>query len=157
MAIQARLESFEEANRRTSQRRKLRLGSTIGTVGHDVVIHDLSSTGALLQTSAKLEPFDDLDIDLPEVGPTHAFVVWNSGEYFGCEFASPIPKAAISAALLRNPVCAPAAAQTAEIDDVLELEEEAPSDQLSFATKLRVIFGASIALWAIILWAVGVI
>ena len=157
MAIQARLESFEEANRRTSQRRKLRLGSTIGTAGHDVVIHDLSSTGALLQTSARLEPFDDLDIDLPEVGATHAFVVWNSGEYFGCEFARPIPKAAISAALLHNPIGTPAAVQTEEGEDILELEDEVPSEQLSFGTKLRVILGASIALWAIILWAVGLI
>jgi hypothetical protein len=152
MAIQARLESFEEANRRTSARRKLHLGSTLGSAGHDVVIHDLSATGVLLQTSARLEPFDDLEVALPEVGATHAFVVWNSGDYFGCEFARPIPRAAISAALLRNPIPSPA-----DSSGLLELEDEAPENRLPFAARMRVIIGMSIVLWAIILWAVGII
>jgi len=154
MAIQARLETFETASRRASPRRKLCLGSSLAADGQDVIIHDLSATGVLLQTTAKLETFDNLEVDLPEVGPTHAFVVWNSGEYFGCEFARPISRAAISAALLRNPA-APPEPQAIKHDGVLELEEEAPSSALSYSTKMRVIVGTSIVLWAIILWALG--
>jgi hypothetical protein len=154
MAIHARLETFETASRRASPRRKLCLGASLLAGGQDVVIHDLSATGVLLQTAAKLEAFDDLDVDLPEVGPTHAFVVWNSGEYFGCEFARPISRAAISAALLRNPAVLPQA-RTSKDEGILELDEEAPSSELSFATKMRVILGTSMALWAIILWALG--
>lgn len=152
MAIHARLETFETTSRRASPRRKLCLGSSLTADGQDVVIHDLSATGVLLQTAAKLETFDDLEVDLPEVGPTHAFVVWSSGEYFGCEFARPISRAAISAALLRNPA---ASAEPRAIKDIgiLELDEEAPSSELSFSTRIRVIVGTSIALWAIILWA----
>ena len=156
MTIQARLENLETSSRRTSPRRKLRLGASLGSGGHEVVIHDLSATGVLIQTSAKLETFDDLEVDLPEVGPTHAFVVWNSGEYFGCEFARPISRGAISAALLRNPA-APAASQSVEDNGVLELGEEAPSSKISFSTKMRVIVGTSIALWAAILWAFGIL
>ena len=156
MAIQARLETLGASSRRTSPRRKLRLGSTIGAGDQNVTIHDLSSTGVLLQTSAKLEAFDDLEVDLPEVGATHAFVVWHSGEYFGCEFARPIPRAAISAALLRNPISSPPERGAGDTD-ALDLEDEAPSDRLSFATRMRSIVGLSIALWSVILWAVGLI
>ena len=155
MAIQARLETLDANSRRAAPRRKLRLGSTLSEGGQDVVIHDLSVTGVLLQTSAKLEPFDDLEIDLPEVGPTNAFVVWSSGEYFGCEFARPIPRAAISAALLRSPI-APAPPAPAEAE-VLELEDEAQPDKLSLPIRMRVIVGVSIALWTAILWAAGLI
>ena len=154
MAIEARLETFETTSRRTSPRRKLCLGSSLAAGGQDVMIHDLSATGVLLQTTAKLETFDDLEVDLPEVGPTHAFVVWNSGEYFGCEFARPISRAAISAALLRNPA-AHTPPREIKDDGVLELEEEVPSSGISFSTKMRVIVGVSIALWAAILWAFG--
>jgi hypothetical protein len=154
MAIHARLETFGTTSRRASPRRKLRLGSSLAGDGQDVVIHDLSATGVLLQTAARLEAFDDLEVDLPEVGPTHAFVVWSSGEYFGCEFARPISRAAISAALLRNPAPPPEPGSRTE-DGVLELVEEARSPKLSFSTRMRFIVGTSIALWAIILWSLG--
>jgi hypothetical protein len=156
MAIQARLETLETTPRRASPRRKLRLGSTIGAGDQDVMIRDLSATGVLIQTSAKLEPFDDLEVDLPEVGATQAFLVWHSGEYFGCEFARPIPRAAISAALLRNPIPSPPGSEN-EGTDTLELEDEAPTDRLSFATRMRAIVGTSLAFWVVILWAVGLI
>jgi hypothetical protein len=148
MAIQARLETLKDANRRASPRRKLKLGSTLNGVGHDVVIHDLSSTGVLLQTTARLGAFDDFEVDLPEVGPTHAYVVWNSGDYFGCEFARAIPRAALSAAQLRNPISEPVRKAATE---------KAPARDLSFAVKMRVILGTSVALWAAILWATGLI
>ena len=152
MTIQARLETFEDANRRVSPRRRLKLGSTLTGAGHEVVIHDLSSTGVLLQTSAKLEAFDSLEIELPEVGATHAYVVWTSGDFFGCEFARPIPRAALSAAQLRNPIAGPTAKPTEQSGS-----SEALAKQLSFAVKMRIILGASILLWAAILWAVGLL
>lgn len=156
MTIQARLETFEATSRRSSPRRKLSLLSTLPSSGLAVLIHDLSSTGVLLQTEAKLEPFDDIEIDLPEIGATNAFVVWNSGEYFGCEFAAPISKAAISAALLRNPI-SPSVATAQPISRPTAPDAEFEQDQLHFGAKLRVVLGVSAALWAVILWAVGII
>jgi hypothetical protein len=152
MTIQARLETFEDTDRRASPRRRLRLGSTLSEVGHEVVIHDLSSTGVLLQTSAELGAFDNFEIELPEVGATHAYVVWTSSDFFGCEFARPIPRSALSAAQLRNPIAVPMAVPTAELGS-----DEALAKQLSFAVKMRIILGASVLLWAAILWAVGLI
>ena len=152
MTIQARLETFEDANRRASPRRRLRLGSTLTGAGHEVVIHDLSSTGVLLQTSAELGAFDNFEIELPEVGATHAYVVWTSSDFFGCEFARPIPRAALSAAQLRNPISVPTAGPAAEPGS-----DEALARQLSFAVKMRILLGASILLWAAILWGVSAI
>lgn len=160
MTIQARLETVENADRRASPRRMLRLGSVLASAGHEVKIHNLSTTGVLLQTIAQLEPFDELEVDLPEIGATKAYVVWNSGDYFGCEFIKPISKAAISAAMLRNPIVEPALPDPtpAAVKDIdAEDEDAVASDELSFAVKMRVILGTSIALWALILWAVGVI
>lgn len=156
MTIQARLEILDPKSRRTSPRRKLRLGSTIAGRGVDVVIHDLSVTGVLLQTSAKLEPFDDFEIDLPEMGATNSFVVWNSGDFYGCEFANPITKAAVSAAQLRNPI-ARTIATPRPADQFVDLEQALHGNEFSHGTKLRVIVGTSIALWTLILWALGII
>ena len=43
-----------------------------------------------------------LDIDLPEIGPCPARVVWRSDDFFGCRLRTPLPKAAMSAALLKS-------------------------------------------------------
>ncbi len=94
---------FEErpplADRRRTVRRALRLGTGAG--GDEVIIHDLSLTGALLETAAPMLVGASFEVDLPRVGPVEASVIWNSGEYYGCQFALPITPATLSAALLQ--------------------------------------------------------
>lgn len=105
MAILAHFEGPDESgDRRASARRALRLD--IAGNGHagsgQVTIHDLSLTGALLETSASLTTGEVLEIDLPNAGPVEATVVWNSGEFYGCQFSEPISAASLSAALLQS-------------------------------------------------------
>ena len=143
-------------------RRTLRLQSTIAEGGDDVVIHDMSHTGLLLETTAFLAERQSLDVELPELGLVRATVVWRSGRYFGCKFARPVSKAAVSAALLRSPITdalplqpldeVRAWEQLAELCAVPESEEA-----LSFGIKGQVVLGTSILLWALILWAAGII
>ena len=93
------------AERRGSRRRRLRLetaGSTTTAPDARVVIHDLSLTGFLMETQAKLSTGERLEVDLPEWGAAEAEIVWHSGAFFGCKFNQPISSAAISAALLRS-------------------------------------------------------
>jgi len=90
------------ANRRYASRRPLRLGSVLSDTGAEIVIHDISATGLLIETSQDLSTGETLIIDLPERGNTPATVAWSSGRYFGCQFELSIPVAAISAALLRS-------------------------------------------------------
>ena len=151
MTIAARLQIIPGTSRRGWKRRRLSLDSTIQATRANVVIHDLSSTGLLIETAADLAVLDDLEIRLPEVGFTPASVIWNSGRYFGCQFKETISQAAISAALLRSPPArqpepGPSANEALE---PVEFED----DRASFGVRLRVIFGSAILLWGLIIWA----
>jgi len=104
------LAHFEEADagrdRRSARRRILNLqvpGASDHGSGTMVVIHDLSSTGLLLEATTPLRVGSALAVELPRAGTCPARVVWKSGSLFGCQFDSPISKAAVSAALLRSP------------------------------------------------------
>jgi hypothetical protein len=70
--------------------------------GVEIVIHDISATGLLIETSQELSTGETLIIDLPERGETPATVAWGSGQFFGCQFELSIPAANVSAALLRS-------------------------------------------------------
>lgn len=156
MQAVATLEPLSTGNRRTAPRRRLHLDS-VGATGEKVTIHDLSSTGILIETTAALAEFDQIEVELPEVGMAQATVIWSSGDYFGCQFHAELPRSAVSAALLRSPfVPAPPTAAAGTLDEDAEEPSEAADDRLPFAVRLRVILGSSLALWALILWALGV-
>jgi hypothetical protein len=155
MQALARLERVQGTSRRGSARLKLSLDTSLTGSGEQVVIHDLSSDGILVETSAKLRKGAKLEFDLPQVGATLAKVVWNSGDYYGCQFDKPIPKAALSAALLRNPFEPSIAPLVEQISD--REATEFVDDRAPFAVRMRVILGSSVLLWALILWATGVI
>lgn len=108
MTMLARLEAPQDfGDRRASDRRLLRLpvaGAIANDSGVDVFIHDLSRSGLLMETRTALQVGDQIEVDLPEAGNTIARVVWSTGQFFGCQFNSLIPAAALSAALLRNPI-----------------------------------------------------
>src|SRR4029453_8749195 len=112
MTIFARLQITPEADRRGRTRRRLTLASSLPATGNDVTIHDVSSTGVLMETATELAVLDDLEIELPEVGSTPALVIWNSGKYYGCQFKEGISQAAVSAALLRSTPAAPIASNS---------------------------------------------
>ena len=117
MTILANLEQETlTGERRRSTRYRLRLataGSTSSNARAEVVIHDLSTTGLLIETRAELSNGERLDVDLPEWGAAEAEIVWNSGAFFGCRFSDPISSAAVSAARLRS---APRSAERAAAD-----------------------------------------
>ena len=107
MSLLAHLEPRDSTgNRRSAARRTLRLqalGATAAQADAEVIIHDLSRTGLLIETSAGLAAGERIDVEIPEAGPTEAKVLWNSGRFFGCKFRRPIPPAALSSAILRSP------------------------------------------------------
>jgi hypothetical protein len=98
----AMLAFFEEQplnDRRRTVRRSLHLGG--GGSGEPVTIHDLSLTGALIETSIPMLVGAMFEIELPQTGKVAATVVWNRGEYYGCQFDLPIAPSVLSAALLQ--------------------------------------------------------
>jgi hypothetical protein len=91
---------------RSAARRTLRLQVPTSLSGDatEALIHNLSEAGLLVETGAELQVGEALQIELPHAGGATAIVVWTRGSFAGCEFAAPISKAAVSAALLLAPV-----------------------------------------------------
>lgn len=125
------------------------------------MIHDISNTGLLLETTALLTERQTFDVDLPEAGIVQASVVWRSSRFVGCRFTKPVSQAAISAALLRNPIDVPVAIseeraweKLGELCTVPELRSERG---LSLAARSGIILGVSLLMWGLILWAAGIL
>lgn len=105
MSLLAHFEPVVEppSERRGAPRFRLTLGTVMVPCQSSVVIQDLSRTGTLLEAEANLAPGDVIEVELPEMPePTVARVAWREGALVGCVFNNPIPKAVISAALLRS-------------------------------------------------------
>jgi len=109
--------------RRRYVRRALKLGTGASAGGDQVTIHDLSLTGALLETSVPMLVGAIFEVDLPDAGSVEATIVWNSGEYYGCQFELPITPAVLSAALLQSQPRAPKDQAAAFMDPLSELQE----------------------------------
>ncbi|GAC1584145.1 MAG: hypothetical protein NVS3B5_18790 [Sphingomicrobium sp.] len=105
------------SDRRRSVRRALKLG--VGEGEQEVTVHDLSLTGALLETSVPMLVGQTFEVELPQLGTVEATIVWNSGEYYGCQFELPIPPSVLSAALLQSTP----ATQAVSPDPVAEIRE----------------------------------
>ena len=134
MPLRANLETEPRAGeRRSAPRRKLRLqaeGATTSAGDTQVMIHDLSEEGLLIESPVPLTDGEVLEVLIPEAGMAQAEVSWTSGHFFGCKFLEPIPTAAVSAALLRSPA-------PATIDNRSEVVQKAliELEALSFAIK----------------------
>jgi transcriptional regulator with XRE-family HTH domain len=89
-------------------------GETASGTAAEVMIHNISASGLLLETASGLAQGESLDIDLPEAGRTRAEVIWTSGMLYGCAFAEPLGHAALSAAQLRSLVGVTLAPEPAE-------------------------------------------
>jgi hypothetical protein len=65
---------------------------------------NISQTGFLAGTQAPVQLGDRLTLDMPELGAREAQVVWKSGAYLGCNFLEPLPRSAVSAAMLASAI-----------------------------------------------------
>ncbi len=104
MPIRAHLDPLS-ASERGAARRALQLetsGYAAGSDDANVTIHNISSTGLLIETALRLAQGDELAIDLPEAGTVAASVVWCSEPLFGCAFDAAISPAALAAAQLQG-------------------------------------------------------
>lgn len=105
MSVRGELTTVNTAGRkRAGARRTLRLAAPGATRrGREVVeILNLSVTGMLIESTAKLAIGEKLEVDLPHAGAVTATVAWTGDNLFGCRFAKPLPPAAVSAALLKS-------------------------------------------------------
>lgn len=108
MPIHGMLEPQNPAGgQRGDERVRMRLeapGSLEQGEGTTVVIHNLSASGMLIETASDLDVGQHIMVALPEAPDVSATVVWRSGALAGCRFDQPLPRRALSAAQLRNPL-----------------------------------------------------
>lgn len=92
-------------NTRGTARHQMRLrvrGAPGSGEAADVLIHNLSATGLLLESASRLAVGDEIVVELPESAACTAKVVWTSGQFFGCAFERPLSASTVSAAQLRS-------------------------------------------------------
>ncbi len=90
---------------RTAERRALRLeasGVLPGGLEANVLIHNLSTVGLLLETDIPLAEGERLVLDLPETGPLPVAIVWQSERLYGCAFEQALSQGALAAVQLRS-------------------------------------------------------
>ncbi|HET6524191.1 helix-turn-helix domain-containing protein [Sphingopyxis sp.] len=107
MPIHAMIEQKKDAGARGAARMHMRLetlGSLGGRQGTAVIIHNLSATGMLIETTSDLDIGQRIAVTLPEALDCTATIVWRSEALAGCRFDRPLSRAALSAAQLRNPL-----------------------------------------------------
>lgn len=154
MAVLAHLdESKHLSDRRVAHRRALSLAidGTSDAGGMRALVHDLSETGLLFETSARLDAGDEFDVVLPHVETIRARVVWSSGNFYGCEFQQRISPGSVSAALLRS---APKSGTRALAEPGhVSTNAAAEPEHFTALNSLFIIVGASVVAWAAILIA----
>lgn len=132
---------------RTSQRKAVKLTALVhdGLTINEVEIVNLSPTGALLVLPSQPRQPTILSLELPETGRVAAKVVWQDGNMFGCEFEAPLPRAAVSAALLRSrPV---STTNEPSIQPDASDATDASHDSLPLRTRLMIITGLACIAW----------
>jgi hypothetical protein len=117
--------------------------------GQHVLIHNLSPRGLLIETAADLWVGAEFELDVPEASDARARVLWRRGQFLGCEFLNPLPRSAVSAALLKNPGRSP----EDQVDDEVMLssgDRFQEAHALPTGTRLWIIIGLAVAAWAVI-------
>ena len=115
--------------KRSAVRRSLRLQvDEVGSEGQSrALVRNLSETGLLLESATALSVGEELTVHLPEAGAVSARVIWARRPFFGCEFARPVGRAAVSAALLKSPSEDSSVGLTSPVDTTWLLSEPDPS------------------------------
>lgn len=151
MAVLGQLASTSASqDARGRARRKLRLEAGASTEDSETVpalIHNLSATGLLLETTAGLEDGELIEVLVPQVGARTAKVMWSDAHLFGCEFTEDLSKGAMSAALLRASFGAPLADDAALPSPTVG--GEATEQRWSRRTRTWTIVGLAIVAWTI--------
>ena len=106
MSGNAYLESpLAESSSRGQPRRLLHLettGTLISGERANVTVHNVSSTGFLIETDVGLSINEAVTVDLPQSPPVVARVAWASSHLFGCQFDQQISDSVLSAMQLQG-------------------------------------------------------
>ena len=171
MSVAAKLKKTSSDDR-SAERYRLRI-STVGEASDReslaITIHDLSTSGFLIETSAPLAIGAEITVELPGIGKHDAQILWTNGHFCGGTYAMPLSRAETDAVLAASPVILPYfrdddrpdPAQRAQVipdappPPIYDLpvhkpEAEAGEEELSWTAKFAIIGGLALLLWAMI-------
>ena len=150
MLAQIRIDSRDTEQRRTQRRTmRLRVESANAEAAASATVRNLSETGLLIEAGEGFAVGDTVTLRLPMAGAVDATVIWARAPVYGCEFARPVSRAVVSAALLRSPIDEPPVALLGPVDTTWQLPEMvAPrvTKSNSGALASLVILGSAISL-----------
>ena len=121
LLAQIALDPYSDEQRRT-QRRTLRLDVAGGAAAS---VRNLSETGLLIESPSVLDVGDRVSLELPVAGLAEARIIWARAPFYGCEFARPVSRAVVSAALLRAPIEEPPVMLRGPVDTAWQYSAEA--------------------------------
>ena len=149
MAISATLIIETTDDRRSADRRPVEGASTLRTASrqpHDVVVEDLSQTGAAIRADVTLAIGDMVTIGLPGCGQAAARIVRADPSGYGAEFLAPLSAAEVKLSFGVDPVYV--------LDRPLvpgAVLDEPAVERWPGAVRIAVILGATAALWSAII------
>jgi hypothetical protein len=163
MSFSAQLKYTASADERGAERFRLLLPASAEKPGSDlfdIIVHDLSTGGLLVETQAPLSIGSEILLDIPGAGSVAAEVAWNSDDFFGGQFHKPLSPSAVTAAFAASRVVWPNFTSGSSAD-----RAQAPTGQPHLApaeiartgapdrsrhplhVRLKIIIGASLLLW----------
>ena len=159
----AALRPLDDLSERASRRFRL-LISAEGTIAQSrdlaVVLHNVSTTGLLLECEADVEVGTSIALSLPELGEVEALVVWNSGGYCGAEFSSPLTPSAVEKVVSSSKVVWPAfspeaagASTRRRVAEPVQTFDPEPSRKPPMVVRTLAILSATGILWSLLIWA----
>ena len=141
----------QDTEQRGTERRTMRLTveSTNARAAASATVRNLSETGLLIEADEAFAVGDTVTLRLPLSDAVEATVIWARAPFYGCEFARPVSRAVVSAALLRSPIDEPPVALLGPVDTTWRLSkmpalEASPSGGGALASL--VVLGSAIAL-----------
>ena len=163
MSFSAQLKYSGSSDERGAERYRLLLPASAEKPGSgvmDIIVHDLSTSGFLIETQAPLGVGSEILLDVPGAGSVAAEVAWNSGNFFGGQFNAPLSPSAVTAAFAASRVVWPNFTTGSAADRIEPPETVQPGAQVDgrhpLPVRLRIITGLSLLLWvpiAGVLWA----
>jgi hypothetical protein len=168
MTISAILLHEQGDEGRSCERFRVRFGAVrldAAADAPDLIVHDVSASGFLLQTDAVLPCGTQIIVELPGAIFRQACILWSSNDFYGAQFSKMLEPAELEQILMANPVVWPDLWEGGSItpgrltqcqvppphlqlEQLLSSELLSPQERLPLTIRLRIIFGATALLWA---------
>ena len=150
MVLHAQRALIKTSDFRGKTRRTLRLqvDAAVQANGQtEAIIHNLSESGLLIETAADLAIGESVHVAIPGIGFRSAKVTWKNERFFGCKFEKEIPRAAISAVVLKAPFDVTASVPH---EGPRALDQLEGSEKLPFQTRIWIIVGLALVSWVLV-------